>query len=190
MFLIDEVLRQSKSSTFLTFVTRLPLTIGAAGSHHPCGAFLFSGGEKEDRPMDKWDAERAEAPRIGASGKDRKDESTPQTGGESMLTTSIPTPAPTRKQIPTPDERARLLWDALHQCYGRGWRMIPTCWPTPEGRCACPKHHTLIRDIGKAPLLGRGYQLEDNWLSLEAAEAYWQQYPLANLAVLLQPAKI
>jgi len=64
----------------------------------------------------------------------------------------------------------------------RGWYPIPLCWPQ-EGMCACPKQHKNPQEVGKAPLLGPGYQ------SLRPTEddirKWWGQWPQANVGVLL-----
>lgn len=74
--------------------------------------------------------------------------------------------------------------DALHYL-AAGWPPIPLCWPAPDGRCACGRGH-IGRDIGKAPLLGKGYQLlrpnEDD------VRGWWQQWPHANVGLLLEPS--
>jgi hypothetical protein len=60
--------------------------------------------------------------------------------------------------------------------------VTPLCWPTPEGRCACPKHHTREKEIGKAPLLGTDYQ--ERLLSREKVARFWAEYPSANYGIL------
>ena len=40
---------------------------------------------------------------------------------------------------------------------------MPLCWPDADGRCGCGQGHDA-RSVGKAPLLGAGYQLPD-WIA-------------------------
>lgn len=71
--------------------------------------------------------------------------------------------------------------DFLH----RGWAPIPLCWPTADGKCGCGLNHQG-HDIGKAPLLGKGYQ------KLQPIDAdvsrWWGKWPLANVGLLLEPS--
>lgn len=68
-----------------------------------------------------------------------------------------------------------------------GWFPIPCCWPSASGACACganPPH--TAKDIGKAPLLGSGWQhLTPN---KKDVEKWWRQWPKANIAILLAPS--
>lgn len=66
----------------------------------------------------------------------------------------------------------------------RGWHSIPCCWPM-DGRCGCGRSHQG-RAVGKAPLLGAGYQ----HLRPDAAQvgAWWCRWPRANVGILLEPA--
>src|SRR5438093_639670 len=68
----------------------------------------------------------------------------------------------------------------------RGFYVTPLCWPDRQARCACPKHHTSEKEIGKAPLLGNGYQ--EQLLSREDVLRTWAQYPQANYGILLKPS--
>lgn len=67
----------------------------------------------------------------------------------------------------------------------RGWSPIPLCWATPEGACGCGRGHQG-NNIGKAPLLGAGYQ------TLRPTEAdvrrWWTEWPRANVGLLLEPS--
>ena len=69
----------------------------------------------------------------------------------------------------------------------RGWLPIPLCWPTAEGACGCGRGHAS-RAIGKAPLLGTGYQ------RLRPTEAdirvWWRRWRCANVGLLLEPANL
>ncbi len=67
----------------------------------------------------------------------------------------------------------------------RGWVPIPLCWPDESGRCACGQHHPE-RAVGKAPLLGPGYQ---HVRPDEAIIRQWaKRWPMANVGVLLEPS--
>lgn len=67
----------------------------------------------------------------------------------------------------------------------RGKFIVPLCWPTIDGNCACGRGHTG-KDVGKAPLLGSG------WQNLRSAEtdvrSWWQRWPNANIGILLEPS--
>jgi len=66
-----------------------------------------------------------------------------------------------------------------------GWAPVPLCWPTHDGRCGCGRGHTG-KDIGKAPLLGKGYQ---NLVPSERdVRQWWRMWPRANIGVLLAPS--
>ncbi len=69
----------------------------------------------------------------------------------------------------------------------RGWCPIPLCWPDEQGRCACGRGHEG-HDVGKAPLLGAGYQ------ELRPTEGdvrrWWQRWPSANIGILLEPSNL
>ena len=68
----------------------------------------------------------------------------------------------------------------------REQRVIPLCWPDSKGQCACPKKHTNPKEIGKAPLLGKGYQ--ERILTRGEVEDWWRRYPQANYGILLKPS--
>ncbi|HEX2988972.1 MAG TPA: bifunctional DNA primase/polymerase [Chloroflexota bacterium] len=66
----------------------------------------------------------------------------------------------------------------------RGWYVIPLCWPS-AGECGCGRGHTG-KEIGKAPLLGSGYQ---NRRSTESdVNEWWTRWPDANIGILLEPS--
>lgn len=67
-----------------------------------------------------------------------------------------------------------------------GFFVTPLCWPTSQGKCGCPKHHTDLKEIGKAPLLGEGYEKEK--LSRARVIALALKYPHANWGLLLKPS--
>lgn len=69
-----------------------------------------------------------------------------------------------------------------------GLKPIPLCWPDPDGRCACPKKHTQPKNIGKAPLLGEGYQTID--VTEEKIDMWWTHWPHANIGILLEPSNL
>lgn len=67
----------------------------------------------------------------------------------------------------------------------QGLYVTPLCWPI-DGKCGCPKHHTNESEVGKAPLLGNGYQ---NILStVENVQEWWGEWPDANVGILLEPS--
>ncbi|MHB1006523.1 MAG: bifunctional DNA primase/polymerase [Chloroflexota bacterium] len=68
-----------------------------------------------------------------------------------------------------------------------GWAPIPLCWPRPDGRCACGRGHAG-KDVGKAPLLGKGYQ--DVRPSKDDLRRWWSRWPQANVGLLLEPSKL
>lgn len=71
---------------------------------------------------------------------------------------------------------------------GRGWFVIPLCWPNEDGMCACPKGHIKDKDVGKAPLLGNNYQHER--ADQDQVIAWWSTWPEANIGILLEPSKL
>lgn len=75
--------------------------------------------------------------------------------------------------------------DAALSYTGRGWYVIPLCWPTSDGRCGCGRGH-VGKDVGKAPLAGVGYQ--DVRADADQARAWWRRWPLANVGLLLEPS--
>jgi hypothetical protein len=68
----------------------------------------------------------------------------------------------------------------------RGYLVLPTCWPDDTGRCACPKHHTNPRDVGKAPLTDDG--VLSATLDRAQIERWWATWPEANVAIALAPS--
>ena len=70
----------------------------------------------------------------------------------------------------------------------RGWFVLPLCWPTADGKCACHKGHVKEKEIGKAPLLGDYYQYlrptEDD------VRRWWTKWPQANIGILLGPSRL
>lgn len=67
----------------------------------------------------------------------------------------------------------------------RGWVPIPLCWPNPDGSCGCGRGHQG-HDVGKAPLLGQGYQ---HARPTEAdVRNWWTRWPKANIGILLEPS--
>jgi hypothetical protein len=77
--------------------------------------------------------------------------------------------------------------DAALGYTARGWHVLPLCWPAADGTCGCGRAHEG-RDIGKAPLLGAGWQ----HVRADAAQvrAWWRCWPHANVGVLLEPARL
>lgn len=67
----------------------------------------------------------------------------------------------------------------------RGWVPIPLCWPDEEGRCACGRGHEG-HDIGKAPLLGQGWETARP--SEQNVRQWWARWPRANVGLLLAPS--
>ncbi|MFD1423405.1 bifunctional DNA primase/polymerase [Laceyella tengchongensis] len=72
--------------------------------------------------------------------------------------------------------------------FDMGLKPIPLCWPDRNGRCACPKNHTEAKNIGKAPLLGEGYQEAE--VTKEKIERWWTRWPDANIGILLEPSNL
>lgn len=68
----------------------------------------------------------------------------------------------------------------------RGWFVIPLCWPTADGKCACHKNHVNENSIGKAPLLGTDYQHCRS--TEEEVRRWWTTWPQANIGILLGPS--
>jgi len=60
--------------------------------------------------------------------------------------------------------------------------VIPLCWPTEDGRCACGKNHEL-KNVGKAPMTNRG--LHDATQTQQGVEEYWRKWPKANVGIVI-----
>jgi hypothetical protein len=65
----------------------------------------------------------------------------------------------------------------------RGFWIAPLCWPDNDGTCACHKGHQG-HDIGKAPLTPHG--IKDSSIRVANLFNWWNQWPLANLAIDLE----
>jgi hypothetical protein len=76
------------------------------------------------------------------------------------------------------------MLDAALRHTARGWHVVPLCWPA-DGQCGCGRGHTG-RDVGKAPLLGAGYQ--DTRADAAQVLDWWRRWPRANVGLLLEPA--
>ena len=70
----------------------------------------------------------------------------------------------------------------------RGWFVIPLCWPTADGKCACHKGHVKEKEIGKAPLLGDDYQYLRP--TQDDVRRWWTKWPQANIGILLGPSRL
>jgi hypothetical protein len=63
-----------------------------------------------------------------------------------------------------------------------GIRVIPLCWPI-SGACGCGRGHEG-RDVGKAPLLGKGWHEIES--TAEDVRAWWSDWPDANIGIRLE----
>jgi hypothetical protein len=93
----------------------------------------------------------------------------------------------------TPDEsrakpQASLAATTAIELTDLGYFVTPLCWPTLDGQCGCHKKHTDPHEIGKAPLLGDGY--EKKKLTRAQVKALVLQYPTANWGLLLKPSEL
>lgn len=73
---------------------------------------------------------------------------------------------------------------------GLGWTVTPLCWPTETGECGCgdPQHTGNPKNIGKAPLAGRGWQ---HIVSDEAQiRRWWGRWPQANIGIILEKSNL
>lgn len=66
-----------------------------------------------------------------------------------------------------------------------GWFPIPLCWPDGDGQCGCGREHQG-RDVAKAPLLGKGYQVVR--ATEREVRQWWGRWPQANVGILLEPS--
>src|SRR4051794_39692338 len=64
-----------------------------------------------------------------------------------------------------------------------GHAVLPVCWPDAEGNCACSKHHTKAKDVGKAPLTNNG--VLDATTDADQITAWWTDWPDANVGIAL-----
>lgn len=78
--------------------------------------------------------------------------------------------------------------DAALEYFDMGLKPIPLCWPDENGQCGCHKKHTKPKEIGKAPLLGNGY--ENIEVTEERIEEWWSKWPNANIGILLEPSNL
>lgn len=69
-----------------------------------------------------------------------------------------------------------------------GWKPLPLCNPTLDGRCGCGGRHSS-REVGKAPVTGRGWQHIE--VSEKQAQVWWGQLHVgANVGLLLAPSNL
>jgi putative DNA primase/helicase len=74
---------------------------------------------------------------------------------------------------------------ALEYYRAYGWYVTPLCWPNEDGECGCGKNHQG-GNIGKAPILGGGYQ--NIRASKIDIKRWWVKWPQANIGILLEPS--
>jgi RecA/RadA recombinase len=67
-----------------------------------------------------------------------------------------------------------------------GWHVLPVWWPNPDGSCGCG--NPTCKDIGKHPITTRGQH--DATTDLRQVEAWWAQYPSANIGGALAPSDL
>lgn len=79
------------------------------------------------------------------------------------------------------------LEEAL-QYFNRGWYPIPLCWPDRKGQCGCLRRHVNPKEIGKAPLVGKGFL--NRIPTAREVKEWWTTWPEANIGVLLEPSGI
>jgi hypothetical protein len=75
------------------------------------------------------------------------------------------------------------LWYVRH-----GFTPMPACWPDASGRCACPFNHQNPKQIGKAPLLGAGYQNLN--VTEQMVDEWWTKWPHANICIMLKQSRL
>lgn len=65
----------------------------------------------------------------------------------------------------------------------RGWHVVPLCWPTPDGACACgnPRHKEGGKRGGKQPLTPNG--VNDSSDQTRQVFEWWQKWPHANVGI-------
>lgn len=65
-----------------------------------------------------------------------------------------------------------------------GYKVIPCCWPNPDGRCGCGWHHPE-RQVGKAPRVAAGVRAASSRTA--TIWQWWKETPQANVALALAP---
>lgn len=68
----------------------------------------------------------------------------------------------------------------------QGYRVLPLCWPSDAGECACGQAHPP-KGAGKAPLLPNG--VLDASSDAEQIKRWWTRWPGANIGIALAPAR-
>ena len=71
---------------------------------------------------------------------------------------SKPGNASGKRSLPKPKARPNMtsaMLEAALSYIAQSFPVIPLCWPTTEGKCACRKNHEL-KNAGKAPITNRG----------------------------------
>jgi hypothetical protein len=63
-----------------------------------------------------------------------------------------------------------------------GYRVIPLCWPSPTGDCACGWNHK-VKEVGKAPRVPKG--VKDASSEAPKIKRLWADIPDANIGISL-----
>ena len=69
---------------------------------------------------------------------------------------------------------------------GRGYSILPLCWPDETGACACGWKHTNLKEIGKAPRIKDGVKSAS--ANKEQIAVWWEAMPQANVGLALEPS--
>jgi hypothetical protein len=72
--------------------------------------------------------------------------------------------------------------------FDHGFKPIPLCFPDENGKCGCGRNHTSERDIGKAPLVGKGYHKRK--ITRKMVENWWTKWPNANIGILIHQSDL
>ena len=74
------------------------------------------------------------------------------------------------------------MLDRANNYIQHGFPVIPLCWPSPTGQCACGMNHQE-GNIGKVPLTAHG--LKDATQTLLGVKEFWGRWPKANIGVVI-----
>ena len=70
---------------------------------------------------------------------------------------------------------------------GKGYNVLPLCWPTKDGKCACGRQHDT-KNVGKAPLSTKG--VKNATTDENKIRGWWKRWPEANVGIALAPSNL
>ena len=70
---------------------------------------------------------------------------------------------------------------------GKGYNVLPLCWPTKDGKCACGRQHDT-KNVGKAPLSTKG--VKNATTDENKIRGWWKRWAEANVGIALAPSNL